>query len=105
MRLIQFSGKDGQSKVGIVENDKINVLKNISTTYQLFTSVLPDDTQAEKRIQSLASGNYENYNDLLREKRVMLPLAHPDPYHTWLTGTGLTHLGSAASRNKIGRAV
>lgn len=37
----------------------------------------------------------------LAEGRVLLPVDHPDPCHTHLTGTGLTHLGSAAARNSM----
>ena len=37
----------------------------------------------------------------LAEGRVLLPVDHPDPCHTHLTGTGLTHLGSAATRNSM----
>ena len=33
--------------------------------------------------------------------RVLLPVDHPDPCHMHLTGTGLTHLGSAATRNAM----
>ena len=31
----------------------------------------------------------------------MAPIAHPDPAHLHLTGTGLTHLGSAATRDAM----
>lgn len=37
----------------------------------------------------------------LAEGRVLLPADHPDPCHTHLTGTGLTHLGSASARNSM----
>jgi len=33
--------------------------------------------------------------------RVTLPITHPDPAHMHLTGTGLTHLGSAAARDAM----
>jgi hypothetical protein len=33
--------------------------------------------------------------------RLLPPIDHPDPAHLYLTGTGLTHLGSAASRDKM----
>jgi hypothetical protein len=33
--------------------------------------------------------------------RLMLPITHPDPSHMHLTGTGLTHLGSAATRDAM----
>lgn len=32
------------------------------------------------------------------------PIDHPDPAHLYLTGTGLTHLGSAEGRDKMHRA-
>jgi hypothetical protein len=35
------------------------------------------------------------------EGRLMLPLTHPDPAHLHLTGTGLTHLGSASARDAM----
>lgn len=36
-----------------------------------------------------------------RERRLLSPVAHPDPAHLHLTGTGLTHLGSAATRDAM----
>jgi hypothetical protein len=42
--------------------------------------------------------------DLFRvqaEGRFLLPIMHPDPAHLYLTGTGLTHLGSAATRDSM----
>ncbi len=38
---------------------------------------------------------------LAAEGRVVLPVTHPDPAHMHLTGTGLTHLGSAAARDAM----
>lgn len=58
----------------------------------------------EAVIRQLASSSYENYFELLEENKVLCPFDHPDPYHTWITGTGLTHLGSAASRNTMHEA-
>jgi len=37
----------------------------------------------------------------LQEGRVLAPIDHPDPAHLLLSGTGLTHLGSAASRDAM----
>ncbi|MBE2275305.1 MAG: GguC protein [Rhodobacteraceae bacterium] len=38
---------------------------------------------------------------LAAEGRLALPVSHPDPAHMHLTGTGLTHLGSAAARDAM----
>jgi hypothetical protein len=35
---------------------------------------------------------------------VLAPIDHPDPAHLMLTGTGLTHLGSAEGRDKMHKA-
>jgi hypothetical protein len=40
----------------------------------------------------------------LAEGRVLAPIDHPDPAHLILTGTGLTHLGSAEGRDKMHKA-
>jgi len=42
-----------------------------------------------------------SYDELLREGRLLPPLTHPDPAHCLVSGTGLTHLGSAAARNSM----
>ena len=41
------------------------------------------------------------YEDLLRDGRLLPPLTHPDPGHCLVSGTGLTHLGSAAARDAM----
>ncbi|MFR1445991.1 FAH family protein, partial [Acinetobacter baumannii] len=38
---------------------------------------------------------------LYRKGRLLSPINHPDPAHLHLTGTGLTHLGSAAARDAM----
>jgi hypothetical protein len=38
---------------------------------------------------------------LYAQGRVLTPISHPDPAHLHLTGTGLTHLGSAAARDAM----
>ena len=40
----------------------------------------------------------------LASVRLLAPIDHPDPAHLVLTGTGLTHLGSAEGRDKMHKA-
>src|SRR5690606_35462950 len=42
-----------------------------------------------------------DYAALQAEGRVLAPLHHPDPAHCLVTGTGLTHLGSATARDAM----
>ena len=41
------------------------------------------------------------YEPVAQSGRLLVPLDHPDEAHLLLTGTGLTHLGSAQSRNAM----
>ncbi|MER8281068.1 FAH family protein, partial [Acinetobacter baumannii] len=42
-----------------------------------------------------------DYSSLLADLKVLPPLDHPDPTHCLISGTGLTHLGSASARDKM----
>ena len=104
MRLIQFINSDKKRKTGIVENDTINVL-TVPSIYELFQYAERRNISISNAAVEMKSNEYEDYNALVEEKRLLLPLDHPDPYHTWVTGTGLTHIGSAMSRNKMHEAI
>ncbi|HEY6083721.1 MAG TPA: AraD1 family protein [Chitinophagaceae bacterium] len=101
MEIIQFLNESLERKTGIAEGGRINELSNAKTTYDLFLYAGKHHISMSQAAAQLASGNYQDYNMLVEEKRILVPLDHPDPYHTWITGTGLTHLGSAASRNAM----
>lgn len=101
MRIIQFVTKQNQRVVGLIENDRVNMLKNVISTYDLFHLSAKDETTLQEKIKHLTSNQYEDYGAIIKEKRILVPVDHPDPYHTWVTGTGLTHLGSIASRNAM----
>ncbi len=105
MRLIQFTNTNGERKTGIVEDDKIQVLGTVSSVYELFRYAEERNKSMEQSAMQLRSDKSEDYETIISGQRLLLPLTHPDPYHTWVTGTGLTHLGSAVSRNKMHEAI
>src|SRR5690606_25236438 len=45
------------------------------------------------------------YDAVVAEKRLLCPIDHPDSAHLLVTGTGLTHLGSAATRDSMHQKV
>lgn len=51
-----------------------------------------------------AAGDKIDLDDPKRVARLSPPIDHPDPAHLVLTGTGLTHLGSAEGRDKMHKA-
>ena len=105
MRLVQFFNDKNQRKAGIVENGNVTVLVTVSSVYELFIYAEQNEITIEDAASQLRSAVYEDYNVLSEKGKIMVPLDHPDPYHLWVTGTGLTHLGSAVSRNKMHEAI
>lgn len=103
MRIVQFSGTGSLRHVGMVEPDgaTVRTLDRIHRTYDLALAAI----EARKPISQLvteAAGSERIALDLLeRDGRLLAPLDHPDPAHLLVTGTGLTHLGSADARDKM----
>jgi len=52
-------------------------------------------------IASRGTGDPVDLETIYAEGRFLAPIHHEDPAHLHLTGTGLTHLGSAASRDAM----
>lgn len=100
-RIIQFFDRENRIKTGEVKGEKIHVLREVGPTYDLVQRAFEDGKEIVDLVKELVSEESLDYPRLVRENRLLLPLQHPDPYHTWITGTGLTHLGSAASRNAM----
>lgn len=52
-------------------------------------------------VAGLGQGEAVDLSDLLAAGRLDCPVRHPDPAHMHVTGTGLTHLGSASARDAM----
>lgn len=52
-------------------------------------------------VAGLGQGEAADLPALLAAGRIDCPLRHPDPAHMHVTGTGLTHLGSASARDAM----
>lgn len=101
MKLIQFKKHNSDRCVGIVKQDEIYELKDISSTYELFQEAVKQKLSLEEVARQLSTNTHFSYIELAKEGNILIPLDHPDPYHMWITGTGLTHMGSAESRDAM----
>ena len=102
MRLIQFETAQGQRHVAVVEGDQIHIVLGTENTRELALSAIRKGQGLVAEV--LARGTQESplsYRQLLEERRVLPPLDHQDPAHCLISGTGLTHLGSASTRDKM----
>jgi hypothetical protein len=101
MRLLQFID-GGKARVARVAADgTVLPLSSAESTYQLAHRAIRERRSLEEVANSAAVDAPIAYADLLRDGRVLPPLTHPDPAHCLVSGTGLTHLGSAAARDSM----
>ena len=99
MNLVQIVDSKGKRRVGLVGGGSIVLLKKVATTLDLARMALKEGKKLAAMASSLATSSTEDYAQALKEKRVLTPVDHPDPAHCIITGTGLTHLGSASARD------
>ncbi|MEY4761134.1 MAG: hypothetical protein RLZZ200_990 [Pseudomonadota bacterium] len=97
--LVQFS-KQGRRGVAALDADaKACVITGASTTLELAQQALSSGA-------SLAALAAQRIGEPIRldEVSLLTPIDHPDPAHLLVSGTGLTHLGSAEGRDKMHKA-
>jgi hypothetical protein len=101
MNIVQYINDRGKRCVGVVAGDGLHVVKGVNSTVQLAQRALRDKKKLAALAKELSSERPESYEAALKEKRIMPPVTHDDPAHCIITGTGLTHLGSASARDSM----
>jgi hypothetical protein len=103
MRLVQFLSVSGSRRVAKVEKDGLNLRVLVDTERIYDLALAADRTQntLEDLVVSRLSDHFVDYEKISADQRLLPPLDHPDPAHCLVTGTGLTHLGSAQARDAM----
>jgi hypothetical protein len=104
MRLIQYLDGHDRKRVGAVTGraQPLRTVEGSLSTYALAMAALEAGQSLQAFVEAhLGAESPETYGELLEQERVLPPLTHPDPAHCLVTGTGLTHLGSAATRDAM----
>ena len=106
MRLVQFLTNDKRQCVAVVGDhaEKLQVIAGIGSTYDLGNEAIAAASTMEEVINQRGFTETVDYALVVKEGRLLPPLTHPDPLHFFVTGTGLTHLGSADTRDKMHKA-
>jgi len=88
--------------VGVTSDDgHVRTIRGATTTYDLATEAIRKKQSIERIIEDRISNEKDTMTEIISEKRIHVPFHHPDPYHQIITGTGLSHLGSASARNSM----
>ncbi|MFQ3789386.1 AraD1 family protein [Halomonas sp. A29] len=101
MRLIQYLDQN-HLRVAVVETpEAVRPIAIDGGTYALARLAIASGQSLQAVIDVRLDDDLVDYRQLIDEKRLLPPLTHPDPAHCLVTGTGLTHLGSADTRSAM----
>lgn len=105
MLLVQFTNDAGARRVASLEGDVLRVLDGVSTTYELAQRAIGQRQGLADVARAAIGTGTASYEAVAAAGRILPPLDHADPAHCYVTGTGLTHLGSADARDAMHRKI
>lgn len=86
----------------IVEShDHLRLLTINGCTYTVAQAALDAGKNLKEYIETHRSQTLIDYQQSINLGYIRVPCMHPDPAHCYVTGTGLTHTGSAETRNAM----
>jgi hypothetical protein len=103
MRLVQFKTTTGERKVGrvSVDGEHLHPLNSFHTVRELAEVAIARGVSLSALVEELTPAETIAYQPLLDAGLVLAPLDHEEPARLLVTGTGLTHTGSANARDKM----
>lgn len=105
MRLLQFKLASGQRAVGITgidgDDNTVKILKQTDSVISLANAAIVAKHSLAAEVAKRGTEGTDSVSAILSEGRALPPVDHPDPAHWFVSGTGLTHLGSATTRDSM----
>jgi hypothetical protein len=102
MRLIQFRDPAGNRAVAaIADGGGPRVVRTATSVRDLALEAHRAGRSLSETVEAQGLGDRVDYDALIKERRVLVPLDHPEPSRMIVALTGLTHLGSAQSRDAM----
>jgi hypothetical protein len=83
------------------QGEAARLVPGYNTTYDLAKAAIAAGTDVATLIVKQGAGDAVDLVALAAEGKLDCPVRHPDPAHMYLTGTGLTHTGSASARDSM----
>ena len=102
-RLVQLQ-RGTERRVALVQEPNLRLLERVATVYALGNLALTRNTGLLALVQEHSTGELLDYDAVYGGKspwRLLAPVDHPEPARCLVSGTGLTHLGSAKDRQSM----
>lgn len=102
MRLVQLSNA-GRRRVAAVEEPRLRLL-DAESVYSLADSAIRAGVKLSEMVEKASTQERLDYDTIYNgssEWKWLSPIDHPEPSRCLISGTGLTHLGSARDRQAM----
>jgi hypothetical protein len=103
-RLVQLQ-KGATRAVALVQEPQLRLLQGVNSVFQLARLAVDSKQSLTALVASKATGDLLDYDSIYSgtsEWRLLAPIDHPtEPACCLVSGTGLTHLGSAKNRQQM----
>lgn len=101
MRIVQIKHSRGLRAAIVESRDQLRIIDFDGGTYALAQAAIAEGVSLEELVQRHCSHELMDYKQVIDRQQLLAPITHPDPAHCVVTGTGLTHLGSADTRSAM----
>lgn len=103
MRLLQHQNEHGRRQVIAADYGQVGFVRDVERIYDLASQAIEAGTSLLDAVKSRGLEGSVDLLEALEAGRILAPIDHLDPAHLIITGTGLTHLGSAEGRDQMHR--
>ncbi|MGB3538715.1 MAG: AraD1 family protein [Mesorhizobium sp.] len=101
MLLSQILDDTETIRIAARDGGKARIVNGARSVYSLALEAARTGLGLAALIERKGLGETVDLESAYKKGRLLSPINHPDPAHLHLTGTGLTHLGSAATRDSM----
>ena len=105
MRLVQFERPGGSRAIAASYDGNAAEVPGFANVRALALAAIAKGKTLSQMVEAAGAGAKVDVAGLLAAGRVLAPIDHPDPAHMFVTGTGITHLGSAQARNAMHKKI
>jgi hypothetical protein len=105
VNLVQLLNANGKRQVAARVDDTFRHVKRTRSILELAHAAIEAKTSLSRIVEERGLGKVLDIEAAYAEGRLLSPIDTHDPAHIHLTGTGLTHLGSAATRDAMHRKI
>ncbi|MCI4590463.1 FAH family protein [Sphingobium sp. BYY-5] len=103
LRLLQHRSDSGERSVIAAQGDTAHFVPGFATIRALALHAIKQGISLAQAVEAAGQGDAVDIAAEYEANRLLAPIDHDDGAHVQLTGTGLTHLGSAEGRDKMHR--